>query len=293
VQTGKYLVIVNPIAGNGKYLDRLDKIKSEFIYRSVSYDLHFTSEDKKADILTHSVIKEKTYTDLLIVGGDGTINEAINGLGNKQIPVSVISFGTGNDTIKHIQQQFDFEYQLKTAFDGRIKRIDMGECNGKLFLNGIGMGFDGKVVQRMAERGKKFQGYFSYLAEVLRILLSYKEKTIDAEFNGENLQKDILLMTITKGTTFGGGFLINPYAKNDDGLLDICVIGKIPNLVRVNYVLRMKDGKHRNLKPVSFHKAKEVYIRENPFIVAHMDGEFIGNPPFRIKVNPKSLGFRI
>ena len=293
MQTGKYLVIVNPIAGNGKYLDRLDKIKSEFIYRSVSYDLHFTSEEKKADILTHSVIKEKTYTDLLIVGGDGTINEAINGLGERQIPVSVISIGTGNDTIKHIQSQFDFEYQLKTAFEGRIKRIDTGECNGKLFLNGVGIGFDGKVVQRMAERGKKFRGYISYLAEVLRILLSYREKTINAEFNGENLQKDILLMTITKGTTFGGGFLINPYANNDDGLLDICVIAKIPNLVRINYVLRMKDGKHRNLKPVSFYKAKEAYIRENPFIVAHMDGEFIGNPPFHIKVNPKSIGFRI
>jgi YegS/Rv2252/BmrU family lipid kinase len=293
VQTGKYLVIVNPIAGNGKYLDRLDNIKSEFIRRSISYDLYFTSEERKADKLANTVIKEKGYTDLLIVGGDGTINEAINGLGEKQIPISVISIGTGNDTIKHIQSRYDFEYQLKTTFEGKVKRIDTGECNGKLFLNGVGMGFDGKVVQRMAERGKKFQGYFSYLAEVLRILLLYKEKRIDAEFNNEHHQKDILLMTVTKGTTFGGGFKINPYANNDDGLLDICIIGKIPMLVRINYVLRMKDGKHRNLKPVSFHKAKEVFINENPLIVAHMDGEFIGNPPFNIKVNPKSIGFRI
>jgi YegS/Rv2252/BmrU family lipid kinase len=293
VQPGKYLAIVNPIAGNGKYLDRLDRIKSEFIRRSIPYDLHFTSETKKADVLTQSVVKEKKYTDLLIVGGDGTINEAINGLGNIQIPVGVISIGTGNDTIKHIQPSFDFEYQLKTAFEGQVKRLDTGDCNGKLFLNGIGMGFDGKVVQRMAERGKKFQGYFSYLFEVLRILLSYREKCIDAEFNNESLQKDILLMTVAKGTTFGGGFKINPYANNDDGLLDICIIGKIPLLVRLGYVLRMKEGNHRHLSPVSFHKTTEVYIRENPYIVAHMDGEYIGNPPYKIKVNPKSIGFRI
>ena len=103
----------------------------------------------------------------------------------------------------------------------------------------------------------------------------------------------MLLMTVTKGTTFGGGFKINPYAISDDGLLDICLIGKIPKLVRINYVLRMKDGSHRNLKPVSFYKTKEIFIKENPLLVAHMDGEFIGSPPFNIKVCPKALNFRV
>jgi YegS/Rv2252/BmrU family lipid kinase len=289
----KFLVIVNPTAGKGKYLDRLEKIKTEFIKRSVSYDLYFTSEDQKADSLAKSITKEKDYSDLLVVGGDGTINEAVNGLGKKKIPISVISFGTGNDTIKHIQTRFDFESQLKTAFDGDVKIIDSGECNGRFFLNGIGLGFDGKVVERMAAKGKKFQGYLSYLTEVLRILLTYREKSITAEFNGLKLTEDILLMTVAKGTTFGGGFKINPYANNDDGFLDICMVGKIPNWIRINYVLKMKNGAHRNLSPVSFYKSKEIYISDNPFVVAHMDGEFIGNPPFRIKINPKAVHFRI
>ena len=289
----KFLVVVNPAAGNGDYPDLLDQVKTEFINRSESYDLYFTSEDRKADVLVSHLLQENKYTDILIVGGDGTINETINGMGSQQVTLSVISIGTGNDTIKHIQSRYDFSSQLHTAFEGKIKKIDTGICNGRLFLNGVGIGFDGKVVQRMAERGKKFQGYFSYLAEVLRILLSYREKSIDVEFNNEHVQKEILLMTVTKGTTFGGGFKINPYAKNDDGLLDLCIIGKIPMLIRISYVLRMKDGKHRNLKPVSFHKAREVYIKENPFIVAHMDGEYIGSPPFNIKVNPKSISFKI
>ena len=289
----KFLVIINPTAGKGKHLDRLEQIKSEFIKRSVSYDLYFTTEEKKADFLTNSIIKDRDYTDLMIVGGDGTINEAINGVRNKQLTVSVISFGTGNDTIKHIQKNFDFNSQIRTAFNGNIKKLDVGECNGRLFLNGVGIGFDGKVVQRMAAKGKKFQGYFSYLAEVLRILLSYREREISATFNNNTINQEILLMTIAKGTTFGGGFKINPYAVNDDALLDICIIGKVPNWTRINYVLKMKDGGHRKMKAVSFYKSGKVIIDENPALVAHMDGESIGSPPFHIQILPKAVSFRV
>ena len=289
----KFLVIVNPTAGKGKHLDRLERIKSEFIQRSISYDLYFTSEYRKADLLANSIVKNKEYTDLMVVGGDGTINEAINGIRDKQLVVSVISFGTGNDTIKHIQSRFDFKSQIETAFNGDIKKIDLGECNGRLFLNGVGIGFDGKVVEIMAAKGKKFQGYFSYLSEVLRILLTYREKEISAIFNDNAIKEKALLMTIAKGTTFGGGFKINPYALNDDGLLDICLVGKVPNLTRINYVLKMKDGAHRKLNAVSFYKSRKVTIEENPALVAHMDGEAIGSPPFDINILPKAASFRI
>jgi len=293
VKARKFLVIVNPTAGKGRYLDRLDRIKSEFMHRSISYDLYFTAENRKADILANSLIRQQTYTDLLIVGGDGTINEAINGIRNNLLPVSVISFGTGNDTIKSIQPKYDLNGQIHATFNGSIRKIDVGECNGRIFLNGVGIGFDGKVVERMAAKGKKFRGYFSYLAEVLRILISFKEEEIKAVFNGTELRKEILLMTIAKGTTFGGGFKINPYSKSDDGLLDICVIGKVPNWTRINYVLRMKEGGHRKLNAATFYKSEHIFIQENEDLVAHMDGEFIGNPPFDIRVLPKAVDFRV
>jgi YegS/Rv2252/BmrU family lipid kinase len=286
-------VIVNPTAGKGRNLDKLDRIKSEFIARSVPYDLYFTTEQRKADSITHELLQNNPYSDILILGGDGTINEVANGLGRQRIPLSVISFGTGNDTIKHVQQNLDFGAQLHAAFEGQIIQIDAGSCNGRLFLNGVGIGFDGKVVERMAAKGKKFQGYVSYLAEVLSILLTYREKEIRANFNGHEFQEKVLLMTIAKGTTFGGGFMINPYAHSNDGLLDICVIGKIPKWMRINYVLKMKKGGHRHLGQVSFYKSRELLVDKNPFVVAHMDGEFIGNPPFYIKVLPQVISFRI
>jgi len=126
------------------------------------------------------IVHPDIYSDILILGGDGTINEVVNGLKYQQIPLSVISIGTGNDTIKHIHKNLDFEYQLKTVFDGEPARIDAGLCNDKIFMNGVGIGFDGKVVEMMNREGKKYGGHRAYLRAVLRILLTYRERVIEA-----------------------------------------------------------------------------------------------------------------
>lgn len=289
----RYFILVNPIAGNGKSLNKIDRIKSEFERRAVDFDLYATEGTVRADAIIHNHFHPDLYSDILILGGDGTINEVVNGLKYQQIPLSVISMGTGNDTIKHIHRNLDFEYQLKTAFEGDLMSVDAGLCNDKIFMNGVGIGFDGKVVEMMNREGKKYGGHRAYMRAVLRILLTYREKVIEALLDGERLYEKILLMTITKGTTFGGGFLVNPYARNDDGLLDICVFKKIPLWMRIFYLPRMKGGGHRNLPVVSFFKAKNVRIEKHGSLVAHMDGEFIGHPPFDISVLPDAFIFRV
>ena len=289
----RYFVLVNPVAGKGKSLDKIQRIKAEFSRREVDFDLYHTNGNVRADALIHNRFHPDLYSDILILGGDGTINETLNGLKYRDVPLSVISMGSGNDTIKHIHKTFDFDYQLKTAFDGNLVRLDAGLCNKKIFLNGVGIGFDGKVVEMLNREGKKYGGHRAYLRAVLKILLTYREKSIKAYLDEEIIQEKILLMTITKGTTFGGGFLINPYARNNDGLLDICVFKKIPLWMRIFYLPRMKRGGHRNLSVVSFYKAEKVQVEKHDILVAHMDGEFIGHPPFNISVLPEAFTFRI
>lgn len=285
-------ILVNPTAGDGKSYDKIDRIKAEFLRRDVDFDLFHTNDNVRADVLISNRFHPDLYSDILILGGDGTINETLNGLMYREIPLSVISMGTGNDTIKHIHKSLDFEYQLKTAFDGNPIKIDAGLCNNKIFMNGVGIGFDGKVVEMMNREGKKYGGHRAYMYMVLKILLTYREKAIQARIDGESIHEEILLMTIAKGTTFGGGFLINPFACNDDGLLDICLFKKIPLWKRIFYLPRMKQGGHRNLKAVSFYKAKNVRIERHDTLVAHMDGEFIGHPPFNISVLPEAFIFK-
>jgi YegS/Rv2252/BmrU family lipid kinase len=289
----RYFVLVNPVAGNGKNLDKLQRLKDEFLRQNIDFDLFHTDEITRADALVNNRFHPGLYSDILILGGDGTINETVNGLKYPDVPISVISMGTGNDTIKHIHKHFDFEYQLKTALEGRPYHVDAGRCNDKIFLNGVGIGFDGKVVERMNRKGYKYGGHRAYMRAVLEILLTYREKTIVAHFDQKTIHEKIFLMTITKGTTFGGGFLINPFAVNDDGLLDICLFKKVPVWMRVIYLPQMKWGGHKNLKVVSFYKSTEVKIEKNNWMVAHIDGEYIGSPPFKITVMPLAFTFRI
>ncbi len=289
----RYFILFNPVAGNGKFNDKIQVVKEEFSRRGIDYDLFPTNTDTRADHIVQHQFNPSLYTDVLILGGDGTINETVNGLKHREVPISVISLGTGNDTIKHIQKNLDFNYQLKTAFEGEYTKIDAGICNGRIFLNGVGIGFDGKVVELMSRKGKKNTGHKAYLHAVIRILLTYREKQVSAHFNNLSIHESILLMTIAKGTTFGGGFLINPYAQNNDGLLDICIFKKTPLWMRVVYLPRMKYGGHKDLKIVSFYKSNHVFIEKHDSLVAHMDGEFIGHPSFDISVLPEAFTFRV
>jgi diacylglycerol kinase (ATP) len=289
----RYFLLVNPVAGNGRSPDKILRVREEFFRRGIVYDMYETNENARANIIIRNRFHPDLYSDILILGGDGTINETLNGLKFRDIPLSVISMGTGNDTIKHIHKKLDFDYQLKTAFEGKTIRIDAGMCNDKVFLNGVGIGFDGKVVEMLNRTGKKHAGHAAYMRAVLKILLTYREQEILVRFNDKKIREKILLMTITKGTTFGGGFLINPYAMNNDGLLDICIFKKTPLWMRILYLSRMKNGGHRNLKVASFYKSKHVHIEKNEFLLAHMDGEFIGHPPFNISVIPSAFIFRV
>lgn len=287
-----YFIILNPVAGDGRYRDKLLRIKQEFNQRKIPFSVFDTNHQTGATDVVRDNFDDRIYSDLLILGGDGTINETLNGLKHKDIPISVISLGTGNDTIKHIHKKYDFESQLNIVFDGNLIPVDAGTCNGRIFLNGVGIGFDGKVVEIMEQEGKSCKGHLSYLSVVLRILLTYSEKPIIAEIGGKIFRENILLMTIAKGKSFGGGFLINPFAQNDDGLLDICLFKKTPLWMRVLYLPKMKNGGHRKLSVVEFHKATQVKIDFNPDLVAHMDGEFIGHPPFDISILPGAFLFR-
>lgn len=288
----KYFVLINPTAGKGRFNKHFERIKQEFADRNIPYTTFLTHKEKRGEELVRTQLDE-SFTDLLILGGDGTINEAINGLKNQNMPISIISMGTGNDSVKNLHQDTAFESQLRTAFDGDPIRVDSGICNGRKFINGVGVGFDGKVVEIMDREGKKFRGHAAYMYTVLKILATYKERPTTFILDDHKIEKPILLLTIAKGTTYGGGFMLNPYANRNDGMLDVCAVGTIPIWLRAYYVPQMKNGNHRKLSMVKFYKSKKVVIHGSKDIIGHMDGELIGNPPFEIDVLPDDLVFRV
>jgi len=252
----------------------------------------FFTEHKDKGKLSKIVIENPSISEVIVMGGDGTLNYAVNELFSKNIPISIVSNGTGNDSVKSLHGVLDFEKQVEIAIHGKISKFDLGQCNERYFVNGVGIGFDGEVVKEMVERGNKKGSHLDYLLTVLRIIAGFKEKKLRFSMDGKGFEKKILLMTISNGTTFGGGFIINPFAKTNDGLLDVCILNEVNPIMRFWHLPKLKTGAHYKIKESEFHVAKHISIKNSIELVAHLDGEFIGNPPFEISVLKNSLLIR-
>ncbi|MEQ8626482.1 diacylglycerol kinase family protein [Ekhidna sp.] len=287
----KIFVIWNPFAG-GKALKICKKLSEALNALQIDYQVFDTNESKSATTTIEEFL-DTSFTDLIIIGGDGTINESVNGL-KYDIPVSILPAGTGDDFIKNVLIGKTLEEQIDTAINGEIKRIDLGQCNDRKFVNGVGIGFDGQIVEDMAsKRVPLLTGHAAYYYHVLRILGGYKERRFDYQIGDQSFQKDLILLTIGNGTTFGGGFKLMPEAKIDDGLLEICEIGKVSGLRRFLNINKLSGGTHGSLREINFYKAKSVKVEANELLFAHIDGERMGQPPFELKILPKAMQLRV
>ena len=188
----KLLLISNPKAGTNRATEVAKKALQFFQSHQVSCQLEETTADRNAQKVAEAHLTND-YTDLVVIGGDGTVNEAVNGMGPYQPALSILSSGTGNDCIKNIHIGKKLDEQLDTVLNGRDLEIDLGLCNGRKFLNGVGVGFDGQIVRDMLHRKIWLTGHAAYYYHVLRILASYKERLFDFSLDGVRKEKELIL----------------------------------------------------------------------------------------------------
>ncbi len=286
----KLFVLVNPISGKHKSHKALALLKKSLQTNQISHEIFQTEEDKNGWKTVQSEL-DASFTDLIILGGDGTINEAINGL-KFDIPVGIIPCGSGNDYVKCLDLGANLDEQINSAIFGKPTHVDVGVCNGRKFLNGVGIGFDGQIVFDLVNQKTWIKGAMKYYYHVLKILSSYRAKPFSFQVDGQTHSKNLILLCIAKGTTFGGAFRLVPDAKLDDGKLHICEIGDLKPVKRFLNIGRLGKGSHTVLKEVEVLSAEKIFIKSQPQLHAHIDGEYFGNPPFEINILSKALTIR-
>jgi diacylglycerol kinase (ATP) len=288
----KLFIVGNPYSGKRKLKRVVRDFQSYLESNQINFEFHDTEQSQSA----RKTVEEKlndSFSDLVIIGGDGTINEAVNGL-SFDIPVSIIPAGTGNDFLKMVNIGKTLSAHFETVLFGKEHTIDLGICNDRKFVNGVGIGFDGQIVEDMIEKKVPLlAGHAAYYYHVLRILGGYRERPFSFQVDQKAFAKDLILLTIGNGSTFGGGFKLMPNAKLDDGLLEVCEIGKISGFKRFLNIHKLSNGTHNTMEMVKFHRAKTIKVEANPLLFAHIDGERMGQPPFDIKVLPKALKLRV
>lgn len=275
-------VVCNPLAGAGKAVALAEKILIELSGKQVP----------------HSFFKETwplsfdDFTDVWIVGGDGTLNYFVNHYPNIKLPLVIFNGGTGNDFHWLLYGKINLEEQLKIALSAEPKPIDLGQCNEKYFINGVGVGFEGEVARSLTGK-KKRAGKASFMAMILRKIFSYRSALYRITIDDKPVPaKKYLIVDISNGSRAGGGFHIAPEAKADDGLFDVVLSYALNSLKRLRWLPVIEKGKHLGLSFIRHSKAKKITVESDTVIQFHLDGEYYSADKLEVKIIPGLLMFR-
>jgi diacylglycerol kinase (ATP) len=291
-QNNKWVFIINPVAGNGFTLTLVDKIKEMVSKFKLQADLVYTTKKGHATELAKEYA-EKGYTKIIGVGGDGTFNEIASSLICKlDITAGLIPGGTGNDFI----QITGFPGRLKeedwdTFFSMNVMPMDVGQCNGKIFLNGMGLGFDAQVAaENYSAPGEvKRGGKNKYIWHILKTLLFFREKKMTVLSDGKKIETDCFINTVSIGRRFAGGFFLTPKAIANDGLLDVCSIKRLSLFQRLRILLMVPKGTHINDKRVNYYQTEKLSIEFPEKVPFHVDGELYFSEKMEISLLPCAL----
>ena len=276
-------IVCNPKSGKGKPLQLLPLFEN-FV---AQYQFNFQS------FTGNLPINLNNFTDLVIMGGDGTINYTLNHFKHINIPIGIVSCGTGNDIASLLLGKTSTQQQFETALFAAAQKVDAGMCNQKLFINGVGIGFDGWVVKRLLAK-KLFRGKAAYYSTVISLLLFYNETKVSLNIDGEQSETHLFMLSAANGKTYGGGFKVAPLAEVNDGLLEVIVVDKLPVLKRLKYLPVIENGKHLD-QPLSFLKyrtGKKISLQSTQVLKAHLDGEYMEAKSFEIEILPQFLSVR-
>lgn len=234
---------------------------------------------------------------VVAIGGDGTVNEVVNGL--LRVPearrpaLGVVPDGTGNDFGYLLGlRPGDLDGAVRVLAAGATRVLDAGEVNGRFFANSVGLGFDGAVAETAA-KVRYLKGFPAYLWSVFSVLRTWENFELTLTADGRTISGRALLAAVANGPRSGGGFLLAPDAKADDGLFDVCRLGDLGKLEAVRHLPKALDGSHVGLPWVTILRAKEVVLASDRPLTAHVDGNLatgVAHPePLRIRVLPRAL----
>ncbi|MBC7228756.1 MAG: diacylglycerol kinase family lipid kinase [Thermoflexales bacterium] len=275
-----YLVIVNPVAGRGAGERVIPVVTRLLREHGLSFDLTRTERPWHAAELARQAVVSG-YRTVVAVGGDGTSNEVLNGLmaareaGEGEAAMGVLCVGTGNDFAYGMGIPLDLEAGCAALARGQTRRVDVGHARGfRYFGNGIGIGFDA-AVNVVASRLRRLRGFLVYLIAVLRTLIFYYRAPFTRiELDDRTLELPALMISVMNGRRMGGGFLMTPFSRPDDGLFDLCIGGKMSQLEMLSFVPRFMKGTQVGDPRVTMARSRRVRVtvRDGTQVV-HADGE--------------------
>jgi YegS/Rv2252/BmrU family lipid kinase len=300
----KVKAIVNSRSANGRTAKRWKEYEGILKRLFLHLDVDFTRSPMDAVGLTKGAINEG-YELIISVGGDGTLNEVVNGFFENGEPLSrsvklgVISTGTGADFIKTLKFPKDIDEIAERFKKLETRRCDVGVIRFKdhsgrdalrYFINIADFGIGGETVARVNRTTKAFGGFLSFLWGSAVTVLKYRNKRVRLIIDGAD-RGDMVCnsVVVANGRYFGGGMMIAPRAKIDDGLFDIVIAGDISKIDFLKYGPKIYKGEHINLPHVQYLRGRVIEATSDERVLLDVDGEQPGTLPAHFELIPSAI----
>lgn len=291
----KHLFIVNPKAGKGIATDLGQKIDHLFLkirerYPETSYEIVHTKYPGHAREIARDHSSRDTFR-IYSVGGDGTLNEVLNGMVGSDSTLAVIPGGTGNDFIQYLAGDIKREELLKETILGDEERVDVGQINDRYFLNIASIGFDAQANYRTDRFKRKpfITPRAAYLGGILSTLAHRKPLSLTVDTGNEIRRIKVFMMTFCNGQVYGSGYRIAPEARINDGLLDIIEVAPLSLLEIARYMPMLKTGEHLDQEVINFYRSQRLMITSDEELLLNIDGETSFARELDIRLHPGKI----
>ena len=287
-----FAVIINRASGGGKNAGLPEQIAALLRERGDTYRIYEPNGDGGTAKSIHQALAEGC-TQIVCIGGDGTLREAVSELAGKSAVLYIVPGGTGNDFARAFGLPKDPLEAFKQQLSGKPVSIDCGKVNDYYFLNISGSGFDVEVLRRTEELKSIYPGEKAYHKAVVSIIGKYRAFEADLTLDGgqtEHIKSTIV--EVSNGQCIGGGMRVAPDAQLNDGLFDVVVVRTVPPLAIPLLLPLFKLGLHTKLPFAQVKRAKKVDLRAKGMIV-NIDGELVAMDEAHFEILPGALSMRL
>jgi YegS/Rv2252/BmrU family lipid kinase len=273
-------IIANPAArGVRARLERLRQLQRNVVIRT-------TEGPGDAEAQTERAV-EQGYTTIVAAGGDGTINEVVNGLGTAPISLGILPMGTVNVLAMELGIPFDLVSAWKVIRAGKIRLIDQATANGHIFVQMAGVGVDAQIIERNNRQVKQVLGPLSYLLTATQVAARRPPRLLVSSPEHPSVSGSFVL--VGNGRFYGGPFPLFAHADMQDGLLDVYVFKYMNYLHLMRYFRGMLFGSLAKFSDVTYFKTKHLLVEASMPVPLEADGEVAGHSPVEFGVRRRKL----
>ncbi len=285
---GRTLAIVNPAAGKGAGRRLLSRLADDLSDDGIEAEIVATPGPGEAARLA-AAAADDGYARVIAVGGDGTANEIANGLVGTDVVLALYPIGSGNDFARALGYPRSRRRLGPFLAAARPRRVDVGDVNGRVFLNAAGVGIDGHVAERVLASERVVGQALGYFVGALVSIATYRPRWMRVTLDGASFEGDHLVVVAANGTHFGGGMHVAPSAKLDDGLLDIVVGGDLGRWASLVALAKLYRGTHVDGRTIRAFRSGSLDIELAEPQPMEADGEPLRAERLRIRNVPRAL----